>query len=162
MCSIVGSRSCKRHREGAGAWLRSRHAVLSLNWIAYSCWSLLSRSSFTAYIHICSPGSPVPGSTSSNSLTSSSIPQLLHARLAQVTRLLLFLHHKHIGPSWVWVRRASFLFLSIHVSHRSLGFHITQFFKFFPHGGHGMAPQPTLSTLRMSKCLRIQLRCHQQ
>ena len=25
VCSIVGSRSCKRHREGAGAWLRSRH-----------------------------------------------------------------------------------------------------------------------------------------
>ena len=81
MCSIVGSRSCKRHREGAGAWLRSHHAVLSLNWIAYSCWSLLSRSSFTAYIHICSPGSPVLGSTSSNTFLFQPPPQFLNCSM---------------------------------------------------------------------------------
>ena len=82
VCSIVGSRSCKRHREGAGAWLRSRHAVLSLNWIAYSsCWSLWSRSSFTAYIHICSPGSPVLGSTSSNSFLFQPPPQFLNCSM---------------------------------------------------------------------------------
>ena len=138
MCSIVGSRSCKRHREGAGAWLRSRHAVLSLNWIAYSCWSLWSRSSLqltSTYAHQvlqCLVLPPVILSCSNLLLNSSIAP--CQAGSGHAAPLIPPNHHKHIGPSWVWVRRASYLFLSIHVSHRSLDFHITQFFKFFPHG----------------------------